>query len=324
LCQRRSKNDPFFHAAIAAAYLLRFVYNPRRRPCAAKGGTIGKDKRALERRDPEAGAGGKAPMIEAADRTVLAGWLTASDRKPSPHPFSVIDVSETRPADADVIRALARVLVGVKSDLEVIRDVAARLGFEIPFARLRASKLEALRRGDFGEALLHAQLEILEQLSIPVPKLRFQVDPEQAIHGTDVVALERDGDQIRSLHFVEGKLRTTVDDNVGAEAHEQLIEAKATNFHDVLDLMLQRIAKEDHSLYESLISYLASRRDNELDEFGIATIFDSVAWREAVLVRVAELAPDLLDPLTIRTIRVADLRGLADAVCEAIDVTILT
>jgi hypothetical protein len=67
--------------------------------------------------------------------------------------------------------------------------MARALGWQDALARLRRGR-ESIRRGDFGEALACEILEAVDDLSVPIRKLRYQTDPEHTLHGTDVVGFQ--------------------------------------------------------------------------------------------------------------------------------------
>src|ERR1700694_3634964 len=120
----------------------------------------------------------------------LGSWLRSADRSPPPYRFSVVDVIEIAEPDNAIRESISLMLCEEKATLEVLRDLESAIGWSHASARVRRSRTRELAVGDFGEALVNAHLETELGLHIPVRKLRFQIDPEQSLHGTDHVALE--------------------------------------------------------------------------------------------------------------------------------------
>ena len=107
---------------------------------------------------------------------VLA-WLDPVARNPSPYGFEVTDLAEGTQPGADLVSGLGEIVVRTKTRPEVLERMARALGWEDALARLRRGR-ESIRRGDFGEALACEILEAVDDLSVPIRKLRYQTDPE--------------------------------------------------------------------------------------------------------------------------------------------------
>jgi len=153
---------------------------------------------------------------------VMTAWLDPAHRDPSPYGFEVTDLPERSRPSADLIGGLGELVVRAKTRPDVLERMAQALGWEDALSRLRRGRKE-VRRGDFGEAVACDAVEAFDGFSVPIRKLRYQLDPEQTLPGTDVVAFHRNEDgSIADLHFLECKLRTFRDVTVGVEAHDQL------------------------------------------------------------------------------------------------------
>ena len=158
----------------------------------------------------------------------LNAWLDFTTRTSKPFPFDVSDLAEHVVPDVDLVRALGQIVLRAKTDPAVLDRMAQVVGWGDATSRLRRSRRPGVRRGDFGEALACEALEVFESFSVPVRKLRYQMDPEQTLHGTDIVAFKLNGhDRVQDLHFVECKLRTFRNLPAGVEAHQQLVDDRA-------------------------------------------------------------------------------------------------
>jgi hypothetical protein len=238
----------------------------------------------------------------------LRDWLSAAEIATDPYTRSDLTEQE-RPAD--ISDRLASMLMDAKSDLELTKRLLERAGWVPAGARFRPSHRIQVRHGDFGEVLTLGILREFWGRAVPVVKLRIQTDPEQGLHGTDIVGFvllpDGAGHAIDTLEFVETKLRVGVDNDAAAAAHDQLREDIESGFADTLDFLHQQLGRLDPNLLSAFEEYLGDRRDGPLGCYRICLIYDCEAWREAVL----EALPDeLILPLSVDVVMIEELREL--------------
>jgi hypothetical protein len=252
------------------------------------------------------------------DAAVLRTWLDQADRIEQERRFLVVDLFEveTPPSEA-VINHLGSLLASAKIDLNVLSDLREALGHERGSARVSPSKNEALMKGDFGEVLMSAHLEVFDEYALPVQKLRFQVTPEQSQTGTDLICLRVAGDDISELHFVEGKVRIPLDRDVALGAHKQLVDARAEGFATVIAFIADRLYADRPDLYQQFSRYLRSREAEDLDTYGVCLVHEHETWNEAVLSKLDDLGDDCLEPLTVRVLLVKRLEDVIAATYSA-------
>jgi hypothetical protein len=244
----------------------------------------------------------------------LSDWLESQDRAPN-RAYAVTDLSERAERPAELLPYLAALLSDAKIDPSHVDRIAAALGFEDVRTRLVPGG-PAVRRGEFGETIAAAILEEIEGWRVPIPKLRYQIDPTQTQPGTDLLAVQMDGPAIVGLHFAESKLRSGADNRAAVAAHGQLAEDQKRGFADILVFVLARLLERNSELADPLERYLAGRSPGDRGTYGIFLTFDETAWGESVL-DALDAETELLDPLAVRITRLRDLRGLADAVCAS-------
>jgi hypothetical protein len=124
---------------------------------------------------------------------------------------------------AELIAGLATLMASNKSDPQVTADLLAAAGWAPAIAALRKGRI-SVRRGDFGEVLAAEAAEDFDGLVVPVRKLRYQIDPNQTLPGSDVVAFvfSDDGsDELDDLEFIESKYRTNPPTDIAVDAHER-------------------------------------------------------------------------------------------------------
>jgi hypothetical protein len=223
-------------------------------------------------------------------------------------PFEVDDLSELGERQPAHVTYLAYLLERAKTDPAVKEDILGLVGW-----RPRAGR-PLIRKGEFGEVVAAAELEEFDRFSVPIKKLRHQIDPEQTQPGNDVVAfvLSEDG-EIQRLVFAECKLRTTSDVRAATAAHAQLVADREIGFADILAFILKRFHEQRHPLLDPLRRYLRRRDISDRGDYQVALIWDGAQWGEAVIDRLDPL-PDLLDPLTVRVTLCMTLADLVDEV----------
>jgi len=257
------------------------------------------------------------------DQSPLHVWLQASLRSASDLPFTVTDLVEHGSPDTETVGHLGHLVLKAKSDPKLLHRLASVLGWPDAAARLHPAKRPGVRRGDFGEALVCELLEVFDGYVVPVRKLRYQADPEQTLHGTDIVAfhMAEDGG-IGELHFVECKLSTIRNLTRGVEAHRQLAEDRDQGYADTLAFIAERLWETDQDLFEAFLAYLADRDRKERGTYGIALVWDRDVWDDETVIRISEI-DGLLEPLHVRVLQAGKLRALVEAAYGAIELDVI-
>jgi hypothetical protein len=244
--------------------------------------------------------------------------LDEQPRGPGTFRFHATDHQELVEPDEEIIRHLGQVVLRTKTDPAFLERMGNAVGWPDASARLRRSTREAVRRGDFGEAIAAEALEEFGGFSIPVRKLRFQPDPEGTLHGTDVIAFRiSTTGELEELHFVEVKLRTFRDLPRAVEAHDQLSTDRAKGYADSLMFVGERLWETDRAMFKAFEDYLLRRERPERGSYGIFLVWDTAAWDEDVLLRLDEVDP-LLEPLEVRVMTARELKALVEAVYDTI------
>jgi hypothetical protein len=243
---------------------------------------------------------------------ILRDWLERAAR-PRTRDFDVLDVGELRRSDDEVVAYLAERLNQARTDPEFLRRMTEAVGWDRASARVRTEPTIGAK-GDLGEVLTIASVEDFDQFDIPVVKLRFQINAQQTLPGTDIVAFVPASDgAIERLHFIETKLRTTRDNGAAAAAHKQLADRKKQAFADILDFIGERLYEKHDGSFEAYEDFLASRDSDSLGSYEVSLVWEREAWNEQVLEDLDD-ADDLLDPLRVSVTGLMGLQGLAEAV----------
>lgn len=236
-------------------------------------------------------------------------WLVETQDASIVRPLLIL-LDETGPPQSEIFEELVTRLLDHRTTQRVANDMITILGWEAARRRYIPQSL-SVRRGDVGEMLATAVLEDIAELSVPVKKTRFQLHASSTQPSADVVALELDSaSEVVGLHFCEAKLRTSHDASAAEEAHEQLRVWRDQHFADVLIFIAQRLEELNHQQYEAFIRFLA---DDALraDELHVILIWEASQWRDTVVTNLPQ-PPDLIEPLTVRALRISALADLTD------------
>lgn len=211
--------------------------------------------------------------------------------------FVVSRVSPTCDRQA-LVDGLVTLMSRNKSDPAVTADLLAAVGWTTAVAPLRKGGI-AVRRGDFAEVLAAEAAEALDDLVVPIRKLRYQIDPTQTLPGSDVVAFVFDDDEeLDDLEFVEVKYRKDPDLDLAVAAHDQLSDDRDRGYATTVNFLAHRLSETDPEMYESFLSFLASRGTKD-SRHTVVLAFDEDNWTDEVAANLDDL-PEHLPELWLR------------------------
>jgi hypothetical protein len=211
-----------------------------------------------------------------------------------------------------LVSALASLMAFNKSDPQVTDDLLAAVGWDTALAPLRRGRM-AVRRGDFAEVLAAEAAESLDGLTVPVRKLRYQIDPNQTLPGGDVVAfLLSDNGSIDELEFIESKFRAHPRRNIAVEAHDQLAAERVDGYATTIAFIASRLRETNPTLYGRFLEFLKAR-DRRESLHTVALTYDSEFWDENVIDDLNDL-DDHLPELWLRLFPLDQAGGLVEDV----------
>lgn len=221
--------------------------------------------------------------------------------------------SSVRPtcSRSELVDGLAELMSRNKSDPQVTTDLLAVAGWTTSVAALRKGRVP-VRRGDFAEVLAAEAADALDGLVVPVRKLRYQIDPNQTLPGSDVVGFAFDDDEaIEDLEFIESKYRTVPAVDLAVDAHEQLAADREDGYATTINFLANRLREIDPAMYERFIDFLRGR-DVKDSRHTVALTFDQANWRD----EIAENLEDLPEHLPELWVRVFPLERSVDLIEE--------
>ena len=199
-----------------------------------------------------------------------------------------------------LVSALAVLLETNKSDPSVTSRLLTSLGWSVALAPLQPGR-DAVRRGDFGEMLAAEAAVAYDGSIVPVRKLRYQIDPNQTLPGSDVVAFVIDDDYaVINLNFIEAKYRNHPSSGLAVEAYQQIIDDRAQGYPTTLNFIAHRLSEIDPILFASFLRFLEVRQI--VETFATVSLsFDAAHWKEATADQLDDL-PDLNSRTSTQTL----------------------
>ena len=213
---------------------------------------------------------------------------------------------------SDMIATLATRVAANKADPAVTADLIAAAGWEVAGATLRSGRA-SVTRGDFGEVVAAEAIEAFDNLVVPVRKLRYQIDPNQTLPGTDVVAFDINEErEITGLHLAESKYREKPGRSVLVEAIDQLEADRTRKFATTINFLAHRLREDGSPLYQEFIDYLTDTGERN-DTYSVCLTCDTEEWNGIPLEEAAALG-ETLKPLLIRVVTIEDANDLIDSI----------
>jgi hypothetical protein len=255
----------------------------------------------------------------------LSGWLKSDYRtQPLYTKFDVIDIKEYTKLNEDVKALLRKLLASAIFDLGLLQAVAAKLGWGQVQSMIAAKTPKGfrLRRGDFGEIITTSVLEEFFGFIVPVQKLRYRIDSDQSLPGTDAVAMKVKGEIISEICFIESKTRSTRATKAAVEGYQQLMSDYANEFSDIINFVLARMKENNHPLFNGFLNYLHDRDDtSNIESLRIGLVWETNEWSETTVQNLEEARNSPVPKLVVMLVRLLGLKGLVDELYGSIGVT---
>jgi hypothetical protein len=187
--------------------------------------------------------------------------------------------------------------------------------------KYKQPKYKNLRRGEFGESLSAAILDELYSYEIPVYKLRYTLDGDISLKGTDLVALKLKDDEIVEVCFVESKLRTTTRTGIAVEAYDQLMNDATQEMPPMITFMSDRLREMKHHASDSFDNYMFDRSDmRNTEKYCIVLVCDKDNWSDTTLKNLEQHIQTTTRRIHVECLKIQDLKSLSDQVFSSIGV----
>ena len=164
------------------------------------------------------------------------------------------------------------------------------------------------QKGRFGDVMHAAMLEQFDGMAVPVRRHRYDPSPDAPMHGTDIVALERNAGGRERLVYAETKLRTGADYGALPDAYNQLAEASRHAIPAQLAVGLAHVYKGDRDAFMRLLRAASGPIPAH---FRIGAIFEKSAWSAAYLDRLGDIHKVHGLDMAVDAVRIEDLAALA-------------
>ena len=177
---------------------------------------------------------------------MIEKWINEVPRNPCPYCYSVIDISELDEISDEVKRYISEFILFSFRNIEHLKrrykgKPVEKLKEYIEkniFAPNDDNPGKNVRQGDWGEIISALVLRDLRGLVLPVFKLRWKVNREKAMFGTDVFAVKEDEHgNVQKLIYCESKTRRTYSKSVGVEAYNSLYKDNGQSLPQIIDFI---------------------------------------------------------------------------------------
>lgn len=251
-------------------------------------------------------------------------WISETYDNENDFRFVVIDISEYTEITEEIKKVMATSLISSFRDIKQLKrryenQPKTKLKEYIEskiFATKKDNFSVATRRGDWGEVLCGLILDEFRGYKLPVNKLKWKINNERSLFGTDVFAIKENASgNIESLVYTESKLRTSYSKDIGKEAYQSLYKDNGSSLPDIIDY-ISRLCfdKRDYEMADKFDNiYLNMKKYNK--EFQIFLIFDKNTWRKEILDILNDLPPEL-DHLFVTIVLIDNLKVLIEETYE--------
>src|SRR5712692_388317 len=216
----------------------------------------------------------------------LSAWIELRLRQPSNYnAFDLYDAIQHANMSSDLEDCLVNLLKLSRIDPKLL-DAILRKGIVAEDALIKTGlpSVPTAEGGDFGEVLTSAALVEFLGYSVPVPKLRFGINPNQGLPSTDIIAIKGAGNSISEVCFVESKTRTARDNDAAAEGYNQLVRDYSEKLPQMVLFVLNRLAERKDPLFDAFLNYAFDRRNTvEAERFHLGLTWDVSVWSDTVL-----------------------------------------
>lgn len=183
-----------------------------------------------------------------------------------------------------------------------------------------------VRQGDWGEIVAGLIVANIQKLSIPIRKLRWKINKNKSVFGTDLIAFNL-GDPITDIHYYEIKTRVA--------SHKK--EGKAPDRNYISIIAHNSLAKENNMPNEMLADFLMRYYVEQKDyasaakfkdivknpsgykrNFELFFIVEKDQYTDAIFDELHKLPPQL-SPLRVTVIIINDLQSIIDETWKDIE-----
>ncbi len=243
----------------------------------------------------------------------LSAWIELRLRQPSSYnEFALYDAIQHANVSSGVEDMLVHLLKLSRIDPKLLNAILRKgPAAEEELIKTGLPSVPTAESGDFGEVLTSAALVEFLGYSVPVPKLRFGINPNQGMPSTDLIAIKGAGDSISEVCFVESKTRTARDNDAAAEGYDQLVRDYTQKLPQMIFFVLNRLAERNDSLFDAFLNYAFDRRNTvEAERFHLGLTWDASVWSETVLKKLEAIVDNSTYPkLSVHLLTIKDLRN---------------
>ena len=250
-------------------------------------------------------------------------WLYEEMRELDTDKFQVIDLKEVDDISQEVKEYIANHLISSFRNIEQLKfrykdrdkEELRKYIKEKIFPNQDNQFSKNVKQGDWGEVLSAIILNDIKSVILPITKLRWKINNEKSMFGTDVFAIRENEEELQELIYCEVKTKITYDKEIGIKAYESLYRDNGSSLPDIIDFISKvYFEKGDYELaakYDKI--YL--NMDNHTKEFQIFLIMDGSIWRDEIVDILKASSVDL-ERLFINIVLIPNFKDLIEETYE--------
>ncbi len=182
-----------------------------------------------------------------------------------------------------------------------------------------------MRRGNFGEVMAAELLTEFYHYEVPVRKLRYALEGDVSLPGTDIIALRVVDGRLDEVCFVESKCRTTTNTGTASEAYGQLMKDAEAEIPTMVRFVADVMKETKHAASELFEDYMFSRSEmRSVETFCIFLLWEKDQWSDSVLSNLEASVTGPAQRVHVERAIIQGLKGLTEEVFLSIGVTELS
>ncbi|MHC1761758.1 MAG: Hachiman antiphage defense system protein HamA [Negativicutes bacterium] len=251
-------------------------------------------------------------------------WLVEELRESAQFCFSVTDVTEKTPVTENIKKHIAMHLITCYRNPSYLKTMFQNKTPNTLEEYLKTlvfvpsdpanQLMQNTRQGDWGEVLVSLLLIELRKLIVPTPKLRWKINNEKSMFGTDVFAISfGTDDEISQLVYCEVKTRRTYDHQLAVEAYASLYRDNSSSLPQIIDFVARTLFEQKRYEDATKMLHAFDNIDQLPKNYEIYLIVEKSQWEEKTLSKL-NATPPLLPCLNINILLIDDMQSLVNEI----------
>lgn len=250
-------------------------------------------------------------------------WLYEEIRELDTDKFQVIDLREVNNISQEIKEYIANYLIQSFRNIEQLkfrykdrdREELRKYIREKIFPIQSNQFSKNVKQGDWGEVLSSIILSDIKRVVLPITKLRWKINNEKSMFGTDVFAIREIQGKLPELIYCEVKTKITYDKEIGTKAYESLYRDNGSSLPDIIDFISRLYYEKGEYELAEKCDKIYLDMDKHEKEFQIFLVLDKSIWKDEIINILKDSSVNL-EHLFVNIILIPDFRALMEETYE--------